>query len=577
MVLLISLLLLTASAGLLMESSMNTQNVSDATAEQQAYNAAESGLQATINVLRGNVIASPLLDTSKPATDPANLISFRKAITKTTSNKDTRDTAKLSRWLNYNYKSSGSAVNDRITLGVNAAAYTPQTGFAYSVDIVDTDQTGDAIDFNTSGQFFDSTNNSWATNTKTYDVGGMNTRFLNITYTPVIDTRAAINTTSGLATATDFGKFTITTIGSGTTVMNEDIRFQIIVNMTAPYSTTKVMRGWIKVGKVDLGTATNIQFDFDSPAYDVMGSSFTHDAEPLSVPLGKTTPVSPTTISGKVTQAEPFRLLVRSVGYGPRGARKELEAIVQKNFFNGLSAPATLTLIGEDAAGFTFIAGSSQQVTYSGKNVVGAEIIPSIGTSNQANLNKVLANLDGKGSKADITGYPANVSQELPFWLQSPDNLDKTIRDLKRVAVSSGRYFSGGAEPSTIGNLSNATGITFVDGDLTIRQDGGGILIVTGKLTLHGAFKFNGLIIVTGREGISRSGGGNGFLEGNTVIAPYDPALVTPENPYDTPAKFFAPKYDISGGGNSEVVYNSNSVKNGMTAVSNFVLGVAEK
>ena len=77
MVLLISLLLLTASAGLLMESSMNTQNVSDATAEQQAYNAAESGLQSTINVLRGYSAYQ------KSGTDTIN---FRKAVSLSTSN-----------------------------------------------------------------------------------------------------------------------------------------------------------------------------------------------------------------------------------------------------------------------------------------------------------------------------------------------------------------------------------------------------------------------------------------------------------------------------------------------------------
>ena len=76
MALLVSFMLLVASAGLLMESSMNTQNVTDATAEQQAYNAAESGIQSAVNVLRGNTVPSPLLDSSKPATDAANKITL---------------------------------------------------------------------------------------------------------------------------------------------------------------------------------------------------------------------------------------------------------------------------------------------------------------------------------------------------------------------------------------------------------------------------------------------------------------------------------------------------------------------
>src|SRR5437764_10710536 len=78
--LMISFLLLAASAGLLLESSLNTQNVSDVTAEQEAYNAAESGIQSAVNVLRGNIVPSPLIDSSKPATDDANKINFAKAL-----------------------------------------------------------------------------------------------------------------------------------------------------------------------------------------------------------------------------------------------------------------------------------------------------------------------------------------------------------------------------------------------------------------------------------------------------------------------------------------------------------------
>lgn len=568
MVLLISFLLLTASAGLLMETSMNTQNISDATAEQQAYNAAESGLQATINVLRGNVTPNPLINTSKPANDPSNLISFRKAISTSTSNADTGDVPRLSRWLTYNYKTSGSAFNDRVVLGATGSFYNPHTGYVYSVSVSDPDKTGEIVSFNTEAQFLDSNDNNW----KGSIVRNFGSKTVTITYEPVPSSRAAIDVSSGNPIATDFGKFRLTAVGVGAATFDQDLRFQIIINMTAPYNATKVMSGWIKLGKIDLNSVTSVNFDFDSPLYDFMGSSFSLNSDPLNVAFGSTA----TTINGSVTQPEPFRILVKSVGYGPRGARKKLEAIVQKNFFNGLSAPATLTLVG-GTNGFNVYAGSSQQVTYSGQNKVGVEIIPSIGTTNKTNLNAVLSNLAGKSDKADITVYPADVSREMPFWLQSPENLDNTLKNLKRVAVSTGRYYPSGVTPPNIGNLTNASGITYVDGNLTIREDGGGILIVTGKLTLHGAFKFNGLIIVTGAGGIERNGGGNGYLEGNTVVAPYNPADITPNNPNDPPAQFLSPKYEISGGGNSEIVYNSNSVKNGMMAVSNFVLGVAEK
>src|SRR4029078_12933466 len=56
-------------------------------------------------------------------------------------------------------------------------------------------------------------------------------------------------------------------------------------------------------------------------------------------------------IAGMMTAPEPVSLLIKSTGYGPRGAKKELQAIIQKNFFFGLTAPAALTLVGPHRTG----------------------------------------------------------------------------------------------------------------------------------------------------------------------------------------------------------------------------------
>jgi type II secretory pathway component PulK len=68
-VLMITFLLLVAVIALLLETSMNTANVTDATAEEQAYYAAESGIQSVIKVLRGNpdAIPNPLINPSPVA------------------------------------------------------------------------------------------------------------------------------------------------------------------------------------------------------------------------------------------------------------------------------------------------------------------------------------------------------------------------------------------------------------------------------------------------------------------------------------------------------------------------------
>jgi hypothetical protein len=537
MVLLISLLLLTASAGLLMESSMNTQNVSDATAEQQAYNAAESGLQATINVLRGN---------SEYQKTTGDKINFRKAVMTATSNAatDSGSTARLSRWLTYNYSSDGSLNKDRVKLGSG-------TDYLFDVTVTDPDETGQIIAFTTTGAFYDpaADDPSWIDSSIT--VGGTT-----ISYTPSSPGNLDVSTGSK---TTNFGRFSLT--GGTTITLEKDLRFRITVQMIAPYNSIKVIRGWIRPKK---NAPATVEFDFDSTVYDVRGSLFTIlTSDPLDVSIG-----SQADINGSVTQAEPYRVVVRSVGYGPRGARKELEATVQKNFFNGLSAPATLTLVG-NIADFHFKPGTSNNVTYSGDDISSTLNIPSIGTTNEANLDEIIDELSANNVKTVPNPPAENVLGEIPFWLESPTNLHNTINDLRAVAKASGRYYASGQSPSGFGNKATATGITFVDGDVSLHGDGGGILVCTGKLTLNGNLSFNGLIIVTGSEGVQRHGGGNGTLQGNTVVAPYNPANLN--------AGFLSPKYDISGGGTSTIRYDSSSVTNGMTAVSNFVLGVAEK
>ena len=142
---------------------------------------------------------------------------------------------------------------------------------------------------------------------------------------------------------------------------------------------------------------------------------------------------------------------------------------------------------------------------------------------------------------------------------------------------STGRFFPSGTQPTTFGDNASGTGITFCDGNCTFTGNGGGILVVTGTLTLHGNFNFNGMIIVTGSGGIVRSGGGNGILQGNIVVAPYTNSRIQDNLDPALNAVFLPPMYDLSGGGASTIEYNSNSVANGLTAVSNFVLGVAEK
>jgi hypothetical protein len=603
MVILISFLLLVACAGVLLESSMNSANVTDAVAEQQAYYAAESGIQSSLNVLRGNtdpltastesepdfwasvnplrLIETTASASASPSPTP-NKIDFRKAVTLSTSNyaNDPSDKPRLSRWLNYNYTSPGKSYPDRVKVGAGN-----DNGF--SLSITDPDRTGEILAFRTDQPeetggrkiFYDKRDKQW----KSSITIGTNGNTATFSYTPhSIIYPNNLDVSSGSAN-TNFGSFKVSVVGSGVTATNfptaEGIRFQIIIDMTAPYTFTREIRGWIKPSTVNNGAT--VTFDYDSKEYDMMGSRIILDNDPQTI----TANGASVNVSGKMTQTEPTRLIVRSTGYGPRGAKKELETVVQKNFFNGMTAPATLTLVGppqnpqnaSDKA--VFLPGTSAAMEYSGKDVVPNSnlIIPPIGTTNEENLETVLSetcNCPPKPYNGRMVGTPSNVEAEMPYWLQSPKNLDETIRRLRQTAESSGRLFTNGQMPSGFGDNLNARGITFIEGNATLGnsnsgQAGGGILVVTGKLTLNGKFNFNGLIIVTGAGGIDRQGAGNGIIQGNVVVAPY--------NKNNLGAGFLPPKYDLSGGGASDVVYNSSSIANGMIAVSNFVLGVVEK
>jgi hypothetical protein len=561
-VLMISLILLVASTGLLLESGLNAANVTDAIAEEQAYTAAESGIQSTLNVLRGNSPPISLLDTSAPATSTTNLINYRRALKMSSSNlsTDTSTTPRLSRWLSYD-----STYPDRVVLGSN---YNSRNGFAYSLLLSDPDTTNDFLVYSTTGKINGSTG--------TYTLQQNNSNYISITYYPKSSTTLDV---SGDTASTNLGTFYIDTRGSYT--ITQDIPFTINLNMTDPYVVTKVIRGSIQLPRdpttlapisttVTATSLGNLKIFFDSPVYQNMGSTITMlNGSISSVPNGYLlTPVIGANVTDcTMTSTEPVRLKVLATGYGPRGSKKQLEAIVQKNFFNGMTAPATLTMVGSSSS-FVFAPGESQNVTYSGDDVVSTLNIPPVGTTDDTNLATIVTQFATIGRKADVYGSPANVSDELPTWLKSPGNLDAVIKSLKNVAIAEGEYYNG-TSPTSIGDNLTAKGLTFVEGDYSLTGAGGGILVCTGKLTLNGDFNFNGLIIVTGSGGVARNGGGTGIVQGNMVIAPYDAS--------NTSLPFLSPKYDMSGGGNSAITFNSSSLGNGMAAVSNFILGVAEK
>jgi hypothetical protein len=124
--LLIAALLLTAGGALILATTMTGTNTFDSAAEAQAYYGAEAGLQATLNVLRGNT--TPLQGTYE--------MSLANAVDPKVSNLDSDTSAvpRLSRWIAYS-----NSYPDRVPINAN---YTPFNGIAYKIEVINPDASG---------------------------------------------------------------------------------------------------------------------------------------------------------------------------------------------------------------------------------------------------------------------------------------------------------------------------------------------------------------------------------------------------------------------------------------------------
>jgi hypothetical protein len=275
---------------------------------------------------------------------------------------------------------------------------------------------------------------------------------------------------------------------------------------------------------------------------------------------------------------QPMRLNVQLTGYGPRRSKKVLNMIVLRSGLGGFQAPATITLRGSDAgvtAPVTFDTGNSNSVTYTGNDAAGgagisafAVTVPDVPptTAGIQRASQVVGPpISVLGPTSPLAGIPPTPE---PEWLETADNARAYLQDLHDDAVSDGRYFTTKPPASNMGTVA-APKFTFVDGDVDLGpgNNGTGLLVVTGNVTMHGNTDFNGVIFVLGGGSVSRNGGGNGTIAGGIVIAKFGAT-----------GGFLAPTFTTNGGGNSTIQYDSNAVANATTTMPGFqVVGVVEK
>lgn len=561
-VVLMSMMLLVAGLGLIAVTSNTASLAADATSESQAYYAAEAGTQAVMAALRGNAAPTPLFNAT--TTDPANKMSFRKAITLSTSNAqtDTSTKARLSRWLKYS-----ATASDGTSVVPLSANYTAGGGMAFAVDEVKDPDASDIIVFSTSGKF---TANSSATKTVSCSAGcAAGSPTLTLTFTP----RGSSTVNSSTSGATNIGNFTMTATGNGSyTLTNEPIA--MTVTQTGPWASTKATTATVSGTVTKSSTSWSGKFTVAFPlsTYSLDGVTYTLSSATYDVTSG-----TAVTLSTTITPPEPKRLRVKVTGYGPRNAVKKMQILVSRTMFD-FNPRSTLLMRGaSDCSNMpTFSLGESNAKTYSGNDASTPPQtpLPIIGTTCAGN-NSQAATTVTNSKPNTLTDNPQGKTALVPDsdlmpWLKDPDLARSLLNDLAAQAKGAGRYFTG--SPTDTGTVASPK-FTFVDGDASV-DDGAGLLVVTGKLTMGGNASFNGVVLVLGEGNLDRNGGGNGDILGALVVAKF--ARTWPASENGLPHPFLAPSYSTSGGGNSTIQYSSSAVSNAMNTMGNRVLGVSE-
>lgn len=259
---------------------------------------------------------------------------------------------------------------------------------------------------------------------------------------------------------------------------------------------------------------------------------------------------------------EPTRLLLRSFGFGPKGAQKRLELIIKRTNFDYSAQSMLMIRSADDCSPVIFTAGDSAAKDYTGHdNAPTGVVLPAYGATCIVDTTLEIA-ADTKNTVQDPKAATIPISS-LPLYLQTTDGQDGArnflygAEGMMGSAISQGRYFTS--------YDGVATGFTFVDGNCNL-DGGSGLLIVTGKLIMNGNPSFDGLILVMGEGYVNRTGAGNGIFHGAMAVARFN----------KTSGPFLAPTFLTDGAGTGDMIYDSNAVRQALNVGGPRALGIHE-
>ena len=539
--LLVSILMLGAGGALIMTTMMSAHNSIGSTPEMQAYYIAETGMQSALNALRGN---------SKPLIVDTDRMSFRTAIIPSISNGGHAGSPRFAGWLPYNTPSDANSL-----VPVNVGTVTG----GYRVTIENMDPNSHIVQFQTSAVIEGSA--SATSYQKTFGTPG-GADEVTIRYAGQGATTLSPDAnTFPLTLDSALGSFVIER-PLASTADNVNIPktgFEITITQNLPWAATTILEGVFE-GEVD-SAASTVKVTFDKAYVKADGTKYALNLASGTQVLDLSYTASPSTtaIPARITSPDPKRLLIKSYGFGPQNAEKRLEMMVTNAYFE-FETPGGVTLRGaDDCSPLSLDTGSSGAKWYSGVDAAGVEpqrpafaVTPCDEADAKAGIVKPDTVVDPEvGLLGDDDTTPGTV--ETPSFLDTANKARAYLNSLREKAETTGRYFDPGSGAKTIDESVNAPRFTFVDGDATLLN-GSGFLVVTGTLTMRGNTNFKGAILVLGEGILIRNGGGNGDILGGITIAAFG----------RTSGDFTSPTFHTNGGGNSTIQYDSSALTNAL-------------
>jgi len=254
------------------------------------------------------------------------------------------------------------------------------------------------------------------------------------------------------------------------------------------------------------------------------------------------------------------RLIVQVTGYGPKGARKDIEMLVNRTLFQyEVGSPLLLQGAMPSGGGLTF--NVNKDVKISGKDEASKNTqFPAIVFTQTTDLNNTNV---VNNSKDNIKESEPEALDPHDRWLTSADTARVLVDDLQQSAVNMGRYFSTAPASGNLGTTGTPL-FTLVNGNVTLTGKGAGLLVVTGELTITGNFEFEGLILVLGAGKFHGTASTGSKIKGCLVIARFS-----------TTGDFLAPTFNMATG-KLEMKMNSSLINPAIDLVGLKVLGVHE-